>query len=430
MDINSGTIDKVIKILHEEIVPAEGCTEPIAIALVAATVKEILGNIPDRLEIYVSGNIIKNVKGVIVPNSGGIIGIEASAAMGIIAGDYKKNLMVISEVTSEDIEKVKKYLKNTPIKIIHKKTDIKLFVKIKTFYENESASVEIAYLHTNITKVEKNGEVLLDRACGEECFNTSVTDRNILSIELIYNLTKTIDLELIRPLFEKVIDLNTKIAEEGLSGEYGVNIGSCILKNIGIGIYGDDSRNRCASFAAAGSDARMSGCPLPVMIVSGSGNQGMTASLPVIKYCQERKFDKEKMIRGLFLSHLSTIHIKTQVGSLSAYCGVMCAAAGVGGSIAFLIGGDYRTVASSIINTLGNVSGVICDGAKASCAMKIATGVYAAFDAATLAFYHNFLHGGDGIIGKDVETTIKNIGELAQKGMNETDEVILRIMTK
>ncbi|MFC1461935.1 L-serine ammonia-lyase, iron-sulfur-dependent, subunit alpha, partial [Verrucomicrobiota bacterium] len=239
-----------------------------------------------------------------------------------------------------------------------------------------------------------------------------------------------IDIELIKPLFEKVVKLNTRIAEEGLSESYGVNIGSCIQKNIDLGIYGDDRRNRCAGFAAAGSDARMSGCPLPVMTTSGSGNQGMTASLPVIKYCRLGGYSDEQMIRALFLSHLSTIHIKTNVGRLSAYCGAMCAAAAAGGAIAFLIGGDFRTVSSAIINTLGNISGVICDGAKASCAMKIATSIYTAFDSATLAHYHKVLHGGEGIVGKDVEETIRNIGELAQTGMRKTDEVILEIMTK
>ena len=430
MKTNKEILEKVLMILDEEIVPAEGCTEPIAIALVATKAKEVLGNIPDRVEIYVSGNIIKNVKSVIVPNSGGMVGIATSAAMGIIAGDCKKDLMVISEVKESSLPDVKKFLKNTPIDVIHEKTDIKLYVRVKVFYKEESAVVEIKYLHTNLTKVTKNNKVLLDRSHGVEKFNTPITDRDILSIELIYNLAKKIDLKLIEQLFSKVVDLNSTIAKEGLSGTYGVNIGSCIQKNIDIGIYGDDCRNKCSSFAAAGSDARMSGCPLPVMTTSGSGNQGMTASLPVIKFCELRKFNNEKMYRALFISHLTTIHIKTQVGRLSAYCGAMCAAAGVSGALAYLIGGDYHTVSSAIINTLGNVSGIICDGAKPSCAMKIASGIYAAFDSATLAFYHKVLHGGDGIVGDDVEDTITNIGKLAHDGMRETDDVILNIMTR
>lgn len=423
------TIKKVLNILHEEIVPAQGCTEPIAIALVAAKAKEVLGELPEHVKIFVSGNIIKNVKSVVVPNSGGMIGIETAAAMGIVAGDCKKDLMVISSVTERDMEDVREYLKNVSFEIVHEKTPVKLYVRVEAFAGDKSALVEVQYLHTNLTKVVRNGQILLDRGFSPENFNTTQEDRSILSVKLIYQLAESMDLDLIRPLFEQVIELNTTIAEEGLQNTYGVNIGSSILKNIEQGIYGDDTRNRCASYAAAGSDARMSGCPLPVMTTSGSGNQGMTASLPVIKFVRMKGLSDEELIRALFMSHLCTVHIKTQVGRLSAYCGAMCAAAGVSGAITFLLGEDYTTVAHAIINTLGNISGVICDGAKPSCAMKIATGIYAAFDSATLASYHKDLHGGDGIVGSDVEATIRNIGELASCGMKQTDETILKIMT-
>ena len=422
-------VKKVLAILHEEVVPAQGCTEPIAVALVAAKVREVLGKVPDALDVHVSGNIIKNVKSVIVPNSGGLTGIEASAAMGIIAGDWQKDMMVISEVDQEDLEKVRQYLKKTPIKVIHENTPTKLYVRIKAFYKNESASVEIKYLHTNLTRVVKNNRVLLNRGFSPEYFSTPLKDRNILTVRLIYDLAHIIDVNLIEPLFEQVIAMNRAIAREGLQGTYGVNIGSSILKNIEMGIYGDDVRNRCASFAAAGSDARMSGCPLPVMTTSGSGNQGMTASLPIIRYCELQGIEQEQLIRALFFSHLSTVHIKTQVGRLSAYCGAMCAAAGVSGALIILMGGSYQTAAHAVVNTLGNVSGIICDGAKPSCAMKIATGIYAAFDSATLAVYHKNLRGGEGIVGADVEETIRNIGELASSGMQQTDDVILKIMT-
>lgn len=429
MPTDQDTIKKVLNILHEEIVPAQGCTEPIAIALVAAKVREVLGELPDNVKIFVSGNIIKNVKSVVVPNSGGMIGIETAAAMGLVAGDAKKDLMVISEVSDQDMAAVREYLGKTSFEVIHEKTPVKLYVRIEASSGDKSALVEVQYLHTNVTRVVKDGEVLLDHGFSPENFNTSQEDRSILSVELIYDLAKTIDLELIRPLFEQVIELNSTIADEGLSNTYGVNIGSSIAKNIEQGIYGDDIRNHCASYAAAGSDARMSGCPLPVMTTSGSGNQGMTASLPVIKAARMRGFSDEELIRALFLSHLCTVHIKTQVGRLSAYCGAMCAAAGVSGAITFLLGSDQATVAHAIVNTLGNVSGIICDGAKPSCAMKIATGIYAAFDSATLAAYHKDLHGGDGIVGSDVEATIRNIGELASAGMKQTDDVILKIMT-
>ena len=430
MKIEKQTIQKIIQILKEEIVPAEGCTEPIALAYVGAKATEVLGKQPDGLTIYVSGNMIKNVKSVVVPNSGGMVGIEVAAAMGAIIGSAEKKLMVISDVTEAQMVEVNQFLDHCPVKVIHEKTDEKLYVKIIASNKNESATVEIKNLHTNITRIEKNGKVLLNQGESEAAFNTPITDRKILSIEVIYNLAKTIDLQLIQPLFEKVIKLNSKIANEGLKESYGVNIGSYIMKNIAMGEYGDDLRNRCAGFTAAGSDARMSGCPLPVMTTSGSGNQGMTASLPIIKYCNEKKYSHEQMIRALFLSHLTTIHIKTNIGRLSAYCGAMCASAGASGAITLLMNGNFHAVASAIINTLGNVSGIICDGAKSSCAMKIATGIYAAFDSATLAHYHKVLHGGDGIVGEDVEKTIKNIGKLAQSGMQQTDDVILDIMTE
>lgn len=429
-NISKKTTDTVLEILNEEIKAAEGCTEPIAIALVASKAREILERIPESLTVYVSGNMIKNVKSVVVPNSGGMIGIEVAAVMGALAGDPKKDLMVISEVTEEDMIRVRAFLKNSPVKVIHEKTDVKLYVRIVASYRNESVSVEVKHQHTNITKVEKNGKIIINRPCNDADFNSALTDRSILSIDLIYTLAKTIDLDLIRPLFRKVIKLNSAIAEEGLSGIHGVNIGSCILKNIETGIYGDDKRNRCASYAASGSDARMSGCALPVMITGGSGNQGMTSSLPIIKYCKMENIDEDTMIRALMFSHLTTIHIKTNVGKLSAYCGVVCASAAVAGALALLNDADYDIVSNAIVNTLGNISGLICDGAKASCAMKIATGIYTAFDSAILAYNHKQLIGGDGIIGENVEETIKNIGELSQAGMQKTDEVILEIMSR
>ena len=429
MQIDPKTVSTVLDILKEEIVPAEGCTEPIAIALVAAKAVNFLGKTPDKLDIYVSGNIIKNVKSVVVPNSGGMVGIETSAAMGAIAGDPEKELLVISDVTPDKLEKVKEFMAKAPIEIHHEKNDIKLYVRIVAYHKDSYASVEIKHLHTNITRVEKDGKQIISRACNDTDFNSPLTDRKILTIKLIYDMAKSIDISLIEPLFTKVIKCNKKIADEGLKETYGVNIGSRILANIQAGLYGDDRRNRCASYAAAGSDARMSGCPLPVMTTSGSGNQGMTASLPIIKYCELRNIDRETMLRALFFSHTATIHIKTNVGRLSAHCGAVCAAAAAGGAIVLLDGGDYQEVAGAIVNTLGNISGLICDGAKASCAMKIATSIYTAFDSATLSYHHKALRSGDGIIGKDVEETIKNIGILSQAGMQKTDDVILDIMT-
>ncbi|MGB6129358.1 MAG: L-serine ammonia-lyase, iron-sulfur-dependent, subunit alpha [Psychrilyobacter sp.] len=423
-------VKKVVKILSEEIVPAEGCTEPIAIAYVGAKAVEILGKLPTKLDIYVSGNMIKNVKSVNVPNSGGMAGIEVSAAMGAIAGDADAELMVISSVTPEQLKNVKNFIKNKEINIIHEKTDVKLYVKVVAYNGEESASVEIKHLHTNITKIEKNGKILVDRACNDTNFISTEEDRSILTIEGIYNFAKTVELKEIEGIFKKVINYNSAIAKEGLSKKYGVNVGSMIRENIEKGVYGNDQKNRSASLAAAGSDARMAGCPLPVMTTSGSGNQGMTASLPVIQYCNDNNLSHEEMIRGLAFSHLTCIHIKTNVGRLSAYCGAICASAAAGGGLAFVMGEDLEVVSDSITNTLGNVSGMICDGAKASCAMKIASGIYAAFDSLHLSKAKKVLSNGEGIVGENIEKTIKNIGILSQIGMNGTDEIILGIMTK
>jgi len=421
-------INKIVDILKEEIVPAQGCTEPIAIAYVSAKVVEVLGNIPDKIDIYVSGNMIKNVKSVSIPNSEGMVGIEASAALGAVAGDASEELMVISKLTSKCIKKVKEYISTHEINVIHEKTDVKLYVKIEAFYKDETALVEIKHFHTNITRIEKNSELLVDQICNDFDFKTSNDDRSTLTVKNIYEVAKTIDIKLVEPIFKQVIELNCAIAEAGLSEKFGVNIGSLIEKNMNDGIYGKDVRNKCASFTSAGSDARMSGCSLPVMTTSGSGNQGMTASLPVIKYCSERNLSHEQLIRGLIFSHLTTIHLKTNVGRLSAYCGVMCASSAVSGALTFLENTCYETVAKAITNSLGNISGVICDGAKASCATKIATGVYTAFDSSMLALNNKCLQAGEGIIADDVEKTIKNIGVLAQSGMKKTDEVILGIM--
>ena len=421
--------ETILNILAEEVVPAEGCTEPIALAYVAAKAKEVLNDEVHKVIIKVSGNMVKNVKSVVVPNSGGMIGIETSVVMGIIAGNSKKDLMVISEITEDDMIEVREFIATKEIKVIHEDTDIKLYAKIiLETKDGQCSSVEIKHTHTNITHIEKNNEILLDRPCNDIDFSSAKEDRDVLSIEVIYNVAKTIELDKIEALFTKVIALNSQIAREGLLGNYGVNIGKIINDNIESGFYGDDARNRAASFASAGSDARMSGCALPVMTTSGSGNQGMTSSLALIEYARINKVSNEKLIRSLCFSHLATIHIKTNVGRLSAYCGVICSAAAVAGALAFINDESYEVAAHSIINTLGDVSGIICDGAKSSCAMKISTTIYAAFDSYLLAREGKFLHGGDGIIAEDIEQTLKNIGKLSQDGMNITDKVIIEIM--
>ncbi|MCJ8341459.1 MAG: L-serine ammonia-lyase, iron-sulfur-dependent, subunit alpha [Cetobacterium sp.] len=426
--MNNEIISSILTILNEEIVPAEGCTEPIALAYAGAKVREILGTIPEKINIYLSGNIIKNVKSVIVPNSDGMAGIEVAVALGAIAGDSSKELLVISDVKKEQLAAVKSFLNSDVINVFKADNSLKLYIKIEAFADGNSAMIEIKHLHTNITRIEKNNKIILDQPCNDGDFNSALTDRKVLTVERIYNLAKIIDINLITPIFKKVIEFNSNIATEGLNEVYGVNMGKTIMTAIEKGIYGNDLKNKCAAFASAGSDARMSGCALPVMTTSGSGNQGMTASLPIIKYCLEKNIPEEALVRALFVSHLTTIHIKTNVGRLSAYCGAICAAGGVAAALTFLNDGTYEDVSNAIGNTLGNLSGVICDGAKASCAMKIASGIYAAFDGCLLSLTGNVLGAGDGIIGQNIEDTIKNVGTLASKGMKQTDDVILDIM--
>ena len=422
--------EKIIKILQEELIPAEGCTEPIAIAYAASKLVEILGGVPEKIDAYLSGNIIKNVKSVKIPNSEGMVGIEAAVAMGALLGDCSKELMVIAHADTNRLGEVRNYLKENRIKVFVNEGDIKLYIRLEGTYNNETAVVEIQNYHTNITKIIKNGKEIKGYSCDEVCSHEVMTDRTFLSVELIYETAKTIDIELIKPMFEKVIAYNSAIANEGLTNTYGIAIGKTIKEGMEEGVYGKDLRNKMASFASAGSDARMNGCSLPVVTTSGSGNQGMTCSLPVIKFCEEKKLSHEELIRGLFFSHMTTIHIKTNIGRLSAYCGAICASAGVAGAISFLSGLSLKQINYAIETTLGTLSGVICDGAKSSCATKIASGISAAFDGYYAASKNRKLEFGEGIIGRDVEATIKNVGILGQDGMKVTDEVILDIMVK
>jgi len=294
-------IEKVLKILEEEIVAAEGCTEPIALSYAAAKARRILGTVPNKVDVFLSGNIIKNVKSVTIPNSEGMIGIEPAIAMGMIAGDDEKELMVISDVTHEQVEEVKKFLDKNIIQTHVYPGDIKLYIRLEISNGEDNVLLEIKHTHTNITRILKNGKILLSQICNDGDFNSSLTDRKVLTVKFIYDLAKIIDIDLIKPIFEKVITYNSAIAEEGLKGKYGVNIGKMILDNIERGIYGNDIRNKAASYASAGSDARMSGCGLPVMTTSGSGNQGMTASLPIIKFAAEKNLSEEDLKNVNFL---------------------------------------------------------------------------------------------------------------------------------
>ena len=411
-----------VKILEEELVPAMGCTEPIALAYAAAKARETLGCLPDRVEIGASGSIIKNVKSVIVPNTGHLKGIPAAAAAGIVAGDASRELEVIADVSEEETKAIAEYLKNTRITVEHIDQGITFDILVTVKKGDSYARVRIANYHTNIVLVEKDGEKLLDLPVeGEK--EEGLTDRSLLDVEDIWDFINTVEIDDIRAVISRQIEYNTAIAREGLRGDYGANIGSVLLS-----AYGDDVKNRAKAMAAAGSDARMNGCELPVIINAGSGNQGMTCSLPVLEYAKELNSEEDQVYRALALSNLVAIHQKTGIGRLSAYCGAVSAGAAAGAGIAYLCGGGYEEVIHTVVNALAIVSGIVCDGAKASCAAKIASAV----DAGILG-YHMYLNGqqfyaGDGIVTKGIEGTITNIGRLGKEGMRETNEEIIKMM--
>ena len=413
-----------VQILKEELVPAMGCTEPIALAYAAAKAREILGSIPDKVVIAASGSIIKNVKSVIVPNTNHLKGIPAAATAGIIAGRAEKELEVIAQVTESEIEQMKQFLQTADIKVVHADNGITFDIIVSVYKGSSYAKVRIANYHTNIVLMEKDGEVLYEIAVeGEK--EEGLTDRNLLNMKDIWDFAMTVDVKDIKETLDRQIAYNTAIAEEGLRGDYGANIGRVLMEE-----YGDRIENRAKAMAAAGSDARMNGCDLPVIINSGSGNQGMTASLPVIEYAKELKCSREKLYRALLLSNLVTLHQKTGIGRLSAYCGAVSAGAGAGAGIAYLEGGDLKVVAHTLVNALAITSGIVCDGAKASCAAKIAVAVDTGILGYKMYKKGQQFYGGDGLVAKGVENTIRNIGRLGKEGMKETDKEIIRIMTE
>lgn len=411
-----------LQILKEELLPAMGCTEPIALAYGAAVARRVLGEMPDRVVVGASGSIIKNVKSVIVPNTDHLKGIPAAATAGIVAGDPDKELEVIAQVTPEQIAQMKEFMENTGISVEHVENGI-TFDIIVTLYKGSSYSrVRIANYHTNIVLVEKNGEILQKiEVKGEE--EEGLTDRSLLNMEDIWDFANTVDIGDVKETLDRQISYNMAIAKEGLKGNYGANIGKVLLE-----MSGDDVRTRAKAMAAAGSDARMSGCELPVVINSGSGNQGITASVPVLVYAQELKAGDEKTYRALVLSNLTAIHQKTPIGRLSAYCGVVSAGAGAGAGIAYLSGGSYEDVVHTVVNALAVVSGIVCDGAKPSCAAKIASSVDAGILGYNMYIRGQQFYGGDGIVTEGVEATLKNVGRLGKEGMKETNKEIIKIM--
>ena len=423
MDKSQKQYADYINILKEELVPAMGCTEPIAIAYAAAKAREALGALPEKVEVEASDNIIKNVKSVVVPNTGNLRGIEASAVAGIVAGKAEKILEVISSVTQAQRKEIKEFLAHVPVTVSNSDSGIIFDIVVTVSKGEDRVSVRISHYHTNIVSITRNREQVYENSECEDGAVSQLTDRNVLNVEDIVEFARIVDLEEIAPVIQQQIDYNSRIAQEGIRGDWGANVGSVLLET-----WGDDIKVRAKAMAAAGSDARMSGCELPVVIVSGSGNQGITASVPVIEYARHLKASTEELHRALVVSNLVTIHQKTGIGRLSAYCGAISAGAGAGAGIAWLHGGRFKEIAHTIVNALATVSGIICDGAKPSCAAKIA----AAVEAGILGFHMyqkgQQFYGGDGIVTKGVENTIANVGRLGREGMRETDKEIIRIM--
>ena len=411
-----------INILKEELRPAMGCTEPIALAYAGAKARQVLGRTPDKVRLFVSGNIIKNVKSVVVPNTGGLHGMPAALCAGIIAGDADKELEVISVVPVEKHAEIRNYMDTLDLDIQPAYSDLVFDIDVIEYAGSDCVRLRIVNHHTNVVLIEKNGEKLLELPVTESS-EDQLTDKSCLTIENIVEFADCLDVEDVREYVGKQIQCNLAIANEGLAGDWGANIGSVILRRQSATV-----EKKASAYAAAGSDARMSGCEKPVMIVSGSGNQGITASVPVAVYAQEIGASEEKLLKAVALSDLVTVHQKAGIGRLSAYCGAISAGCGAGAGIAYLNGGDAHAVAHTVVNAIAILSGTICDGAKPSCAAKIASAVDAGILGYQMYLEGQQFYGGDGIVTKGADNTVYNIGKLAREGMRQTDRTILEIM--
>ena len=412
-----------IAILEEELRPAMGCTEPIALAYAAAKARTVLGTIPQQVQARVSGNIIKNVKSVVVPNTGGLRGIAAAICAGIIAGDASKELQVISSVSDAQRAALKDYFSTAKIEISPSPSNLIFDIDLTFRAENgDTSRVRIINHHTNIVLVQKNEDILLELPVCESS-EDHLTDKSCLSIEKIVEFADCLDVEDVRKCVGRQIEYNMAIAKDGIENDWGANIGSVILKH-----QGQSLEKRACAWAAAGSDARMSGCEKPVIILSGSGNQGITASVPVVIVARETGATEDELLRAVVVSDLVTIHQKTGIGRLSAYCGAISAGCGAGAGIAYLRGGRFHAVAHTVVNAIAILSGTICDGAKPSCAAKIAAAVDAGILGYDMYLENQQFYGGDGIVTKGVDKTVVNVGRLAREGMRETDKTILEIM--
>ena len=418
--------DTYLQILKEELIPAMGCTEPIAIALAAAKAREALGMAPERCTVEVSGNIIKNAKAVTVPNTGGLKGIEASVAAGVAAGRGDLDLEVLAQVTEEQIQDIRKVLEDCPMQVIPTHNGHLLYICVTAEAQGHTGLCEIMDMHTNVVRVQHDQEILFQAenaaAAGEK--KPAGADRSALNIQDIIAFADAVDPADIAETIDRQISYNCAVAHRGLTEDWGAGVGRTLLK-----VGGSSVSNRAKAAAAAAADARMGGCSLPVVTVAGSGDQGLAASLPVIVYAEDMHATKEELYRALVVSSLVAVHQKTSIGRLSAFCGATSASCGAICGIAYLQGGRYDVISHTISNTLGICSGMACDGAKPSCAAKIAAGLEAGF--LGYQMYLNEAHQffpGEGIIGEDVETTISNVGRMAAQGMRETDKEILNIM--
>jgi L-cysteine desulfidase len=412
-----------LAILRRELVPALGCTEPISVAYAAAEAARVLGTRPERAEIWCSGNIVKNVKGVVVPNTGGLKGIDAAAIAGIVGGDPDLGMQVLETVTAARHAEIRRLLDARFCSTHLVEGEDNLFIVAKVFAGDETAEVVIKGAHTNIVRVVRNGETVVDDGGEDSADESDDTQASKLNVRDIITFADTVALDEVADIISAQIEKNMCIAEEGLRGQYGVCVGRTLLKHCG-----NDLKTRAKARAAAGSDARMSGCALPVIINSGSGNQGMAVSLPVITYAEDMKVGREELYRALVLSNLVAIHQKAAIGKLSAFCGAVSAACGSGAAITYLSGGNYEDICNTITNTVANVGGIVCDGAKPSCAAKIASAVDAAIMAHHLSTDGKVFSGGEGLVTADIECTIANIGRMASEGMKSTDVEILRLM--
>ncbi len=411
-----------VALLRRELIPALGCTEPIAIAYAAARARRLLGCMPTSMTVHCSGNIIKNVKSVIVPTTNGLRGIDTSAILGALAGDPELGMEVLRNIKPEQVEHVRQLRDTGMCKILPLKSTANLHILLEVSGNGHSALVEIRDAHTNVIREERDGMVVTGTVSG--CASPTGSERSYcdLSIENIYWFAKTVDLSEIEPILEKQLDYNMAIAQEGLRGEWGAQVGKTLLAS------GDSLANRAAAYAAAGSDARMGGCVLPVIINSGSGNQGMTVSLPVIVFAQEKGLSREEILRALALSNLVALFQKSFIGKLSAYCGAVSAACGSAAGIAYLCGDSLEVIEDTVVNTIANVSGMVCDGAKSSCAAKIATAVQAGFLGHEMAIRGHAFRNGEGLVKSDADKTVEVFGRMAREGMRTTDEEILRLM--